>query len=152
MKKICLLFSILLLLPGTLARGEAFTFSDALQREVTLEKKPERVVAFLGSFGESWLLAGGTLLGVTEDAISERGIVLDENVQLIGTTKKPNLELTAALSPDLVLLSSDLDAHLALRPVMDAAGIPYAFFSVNTWQEYMAMTKILPSYRAPGSI
>jgi len=138
-----LLLCLLLLLPLAIARGEAFTFTDALQRKVILKKAPERVVAFLGSFGESWILAGGDLVGVTEDAISERGLALDGSVQLIGTTKKPNLEWTVALSPDLVLLSADLDAHLSLRPVMDAAGIPYAFFSVNTWQEYMDMMEIL---------
>lgn len=141
-KRIYLFFILLLLFSPACARGETFPVTDALGREIILESRPQRVVSFLGSFGETWLLSGGSLAGVTEDAVSERGLELGENVAIIGTNKKPNLELTAALNPGLILLSADLEAHMALRPVLDAMGTPYLFFSVNTWQEYMDMAEI----------
>ena len=140
MKKLLLIFLAFCALSG--ARAESIQWTDALGRQVILSAPPQRVVSFLGSFGETWLLSGGSLCGVTEDAISERGLLLDESIAVIGTNKKPHLELTASLSPELILLSADLEAHLALRPVLDSMGVPYAFFSVNTWQEYLDMMEI----------
>ena len=36
----------------------------------TKEAQPMRVVSLYGSFAEAWILAGGQLVGVTEDAVS----------------------------------------------------------------------------------
>ena len=132
-------FLLLLLLIPLYALGESIGFEDALGRQIILEKRPERTISFFGSFAENWLAAGGVLIGTTEDTVSERGILLDKNTSIIGTNKKPNLELTVSLSPDFLILSAELDAHLALQDVLDTLSIPYAYFSVNTWQEYMAM-------------
>ena len=62
----------------------------------------ERVVSLYGSFSEAWLQAGGTLVGVTDDAVNERGLELPD-AQIIGTNKAPNLELVMALEPDWVI-------------------------------------------------
>ena len=59
--------------------------------EVILESW-DRVASLYGSFAETWLLAGGTLAGTTEDAVSERGLELGEDVAVVGTVKEPSLE------------------------------------------------------------
>ena len=41
------------------ADGDAVTFTDALERTVSVKKNPERVAALLGSFADVWTLAGG---------------------------------------------------------------------------------------------
>lgn len=131
---------LLLLLPALAA---AQTFTDALGREVTLDAPPRRIVAFEGSLAEAVLACGGTLAGTTEDAVSERGLALAQDTAVIGTVKNPSLELTAALEPDLILLSADSSAHLALEGALSALGLPYAYVSFDTYGEYMELAGVL---------
>lgn len=105
--------------------------------------QPQRVVSLLGSFAEAWALAGGELVGVTEDAVSERGMTLDAGVQIIGTTKAPNLELILALAPDLVLYSTEIAGQVELAPVLEELGIPVRGYHVATYLDYMAMMEEL---------
>ena len=102
---------------------------------------PRRVVSLYGSYAEAWAQAGGTLVGATEDAVSERGMDLGE-AQIIGTTKEPNLERVLALDPDLVLLSLDIAAQVSAAEVLEAAGVPCAAFRVDTWQDYARMMDV----------
>lgn len=46
---------------------EAYTFTDDLGREVTVEN-PERVAALLGSYADIWYLAGGEVIASADDA------------------------------------------------------------------------------------
>lgn len=131
MQKLLCLLLILCLLPAA-----ALGLADSLG--VTLDvQSPQRVVCLYGSYAEAWMLAGGTLVGVTDDAISERGMTCD--AQIIGTTKSPNLELILSLDPDLVILSADIAAQVAAAETLSAAGIPCAAFRVDTVQEYAQM-------------
>ena len=43
------------------------------------------VVSLYGSFAECWLLSGGKLAGITEDAVDEHGIEIDDDTALVGT-------------------------------------------------------------------
>lgn len=102
----------------------------------------ERVVSLYGSFSEAWLQAGGTLVGVTDDAVNERGLELPD-AQIIGTNKAPNLELVMALEPDWVILSADIAAQGPAMQVLQEAGIECTAFRVDTWQDYAAMMDVL---------
>jgi iron complex transport system substrate-binding protein len=126
---------------GEEENSPAVTFTDALGNQVTVEN-PQRVVSFYGSFAEMWVLAGGSLVGTTEDAITERQLDLGDDVEIIGTVKKPNLEVTLSLAPDLVLLSADTSEHVQAAETLKAAGIPYAFFRVDYLEDYVAAMKI----------
>lgn len=103
------------------------------------ENPAMRVVSLYGSYAEAWQLAGGTLAGVTEDAVSERGMDLGEHIQIIGTVKEPNLELVIALEPDLVLLSADIASHAAAAQTLEAAGIPCRILRVDTFTDFAGM-------------
>ena len=109
--------------------------------EVTdpVEEQPLRVVSLYGSYAEAWQLAGGTLVGVTEDAVTERGMELGENIRIIGTVKEPNLELVIALEPDLVLLSADIASHPAAAQTLTAAGIPCCISRVDSFADFAEM-------------
>lgn len=117
---------------------EAAVFTDALGYEVTLESW-DRVVSLYGSFAETWLLSGGTLVGTTEDAVSERGLELGEDVAVVGTVKEPSLEAVLAQGPDLVLLSADIAAQVKFHGALAAAGVPHAYYRVDTFGDYLAM-------------
>ncbi|HKL58169.1 MAG TPA: ABC transporter substrate-binding protein, partial [Sphaerochaeta sp.] len=125
--------------PASNASTPLFQFTDDLQREVLLTQRPERVVALSSSFAQTWLLAGGSLVGVTSDAFSREALCLDEEVTLIGTIKDPNSEAILALEPDFVLLSADLPSHLALSDLLTECSIPHAYFHVETLDDYLTM-------------
>ena len=138
-KRLCLLCIALLLLPSFAgAEGAALVDDRGAAIPATA---PQRVVSLYGSYAEAWAQAGGTLVGATEDAVSERGMNLG-TAQIIGTTKEPNLERILALDPDLVILSMDIAAQLSAAEVLEAAGVPCAAFRVDTWQDYARMMDV----------
>lgn len=127
-------------------QADNISFTDALGNELELTtENMQRVVALYGSFAEAWELAGGTLVGVTEDAIEERNMQLGEDVSMIGSVKEPNLEEIIALSPSLVILSADVATQVDLEPALQQAGIPYAYFRVDTVGDYVEMMDVFCS-------
>lgn len=142
MKRLSVLFLFLLCGFAAAAHGEIITFTDALGAEVSLDKTPEKVVSLLGSYGDIWLQAGGTLVGATEDAVTHTGLGLDGDIAIIGSDKTPNLELILALDPDFAILSADTSRHVQARASLEAAGIPCGYFSVLTYEDYMDVLKL----------
>lgn len=84
--------------PETTAVSER-VITDSYGNKTELPDDP-CVVSLYGSFAECWLLSGGKLAGITEDAVDEHGIEIDDDTALVGTVMEPNLESVAALSPD----------------------------------------------------
>lgn len=123
-------------IPGTC------TFTDSMGNTVELEQPPKRVAALLGSYAETWLLAGGEVVAVTQDAYDERGLELPEDTVNLGANQQPDLEALFAAEPDLVLLTPDLDGQMALGDSLEAAKIPAAWFKVETFDDYLTMLKI----------
>lgn len=145
--RVCCALLAALLLAGCGARPEedaaagtsgAASFTDALGHTVSLDSW-ERVVSLYGSFAETWMLAGGTLLGTTEDAVSERGLELGESVSVVGTVKEPGFEEILALDPDFVILSADVAGQVKLHGALEEAGVPHAYYRVDSFEEYLAM-------------
>jgi iron complex transport system substrate-binding protein len=95
-----------------------------------------RVVCAYGSYAECWILSGGELVGVTEDAVSERKLELGEKVTIIGSVKSVDLERLVALRPDLVILSADLSAHRQLAGQLADHGITAGLFRVDSFADY----------------
>lgn len=119
-----------------------YSFTDALGNAVNLENTPERVVSLVGSYAETWLLAGGELIGVTNDVISERGLEVDSETAIVGTIKEPNIEEILALSPDFVLLTTDVESHIKIADILEQTNITYAFFKVEHFEDYLNMLNI----------
>lgn len=120
----------------------AVTFTDALGNTIYVSD-PQRVISLMGSYTEAWMLAGGQVVATTSDAIEERGLELDEDVQIIGTVKEPNLEKIIALNPDFVILSADLAPHISAAETLKKAGITCAFFKVELFDDYLNMLNIM---------
>lgn len=138
----------LLLLPGACTagrqdagEGETVTFTDALDRTVSVEKNPERVASLLGSFADVWTLAGGTLCAAAEDAWEDFALELDDAVN-IGGAHSPSLELLLSADPDFVLASSSTASNAEMRETLEAAGIPVAYFDVDNFGDYLDMLDI----------
>ena len=119
-----------------------YSFIDSINNTVNLKDKPQRVVSLVGSYAETWILAGGNLIGVTDDVISERKMDLASGTNIVGTIKEPNVEEIIALSPDFVLLSPDIESHVKISETLKSSNIPFAFFKVEHFDDYLNMLKV----------
>ena len=127
----------------TEAENNTYTFTDAHDREISMDKNPQKVVVLSGSFAEMWELAGGKLTGVTADAPEDRELDM-EGVTIVGeTTHKPNLETIVSLEPDFVILAADTEQHKALSESLDGMGINNAFFKVEFFDDYLSAMEIM---------
>lgn len=118
----------------------SYTFTDSLNRTVRVDSL-DRVAIASGSLADCWLLAGGTVCAVTRDAIEERNLELPDDVIDLGSLKNPNAELLLSSGLDLVILMPSYSAHLALAELLDKAKIPYAYFDVETFDDYLGLLK-----------
>lgn len=145
MKKLIYLIVIYLILSGcALQKNETsisdLSLTDSLGNTVSLPQNA-RIASAYGSFSECWLLAGGTLVGVTDDAVNERNLPLNEETQIIGTVKDINIETLVALKPDYVIMSEDITAQKALSENLDALGIAHGYYKVDRFDDYDNMMK-----------
>lgn len=150
MKKILTLLLLWALALGLLAgcapnraniQENTVTFTDALGREVSVGRAPQRVAALLGSFADVWVLSGGTLCAAAEDAWEDFGLELPGAVNL-GGAHSPNLERLLSADPDFVIASASTASNVELREVLEAAGITVAYFDVDHFEDYLDMLKI----------
>ena len=118
------------------------TFTDDAGNEVTVDN-PQRVVACMGSFANAWELAGGTLVGVSDDALTAAGWTIESpDVATVGDFTAVNLEAIMALNPDFVIMTSGTggrgadSSQVDLRDALVGAGIPVAYFEVTTFDDY----------------
>lgn len=122
-----------------LVSGAGVTLTDWTGHEAVFEEIPQRVVAVSGSLGEVWLNAGGTLIGTTQDAITERNLDLGGDVAVVGTIKEPDLETILSLEPDFVILSADIGSHQDLTKTLAELSIPYGLFHEEYFEDYLAL-------------
>lgn len=119
-----------------------YTFTDSLGNSVVLDERPERVVSLVGSYAETWILAGGKVTGATDDVIKEGRLEASDEISIVGTVKDPNAEEILSLSPDFILLSPDIENHLKLGEILEEANIAHAYFKVEYFEDYLKMLDI----------
>ena len=120
---------------------ETVTFIDALDRTVTVKKKPQRVAALLGSFADVWQLSGGNVCAATDDAWDDFGLSLDNAVN-IGGAHSPSLESVFSSDPEFVLASASTAADVNMLQSLQNAGVTVAYFDVDCFDDYLEMLNI----------
>ncbi len=123
-----------------------YTFTDDLGNQVTVDN-PQRVVACMGSFADVWQLAGGTLVGASQDAFADYGIDA-QSVQSVGDFSSLSLEAILACDPDFVIMTGSTSgrgggvAQTDLKDALEASGVPVAYFTVTTFDDYLRMLRV----------
>lgn len=117
---------------------------DDLGREVRVESF-SRVAALTGSLGDIWMLAGGSLSAVAEDAWSELSLELDDNTINLGSSHAISKDTLISLSPDLVIASSRLSNQLELREALESCKIDVVYFDIPDVEGYVRVLRELTS-------
>ena len=117
------------------------TVKDDLDREVTLEAEPERVAVLMGSFAETWLLAGGKLIAAPKDAWEDFELDLNESVTDLGSYMKISAEALFGLESDLIIASANTKNQMELKDTLENAGLNVLYFDVNGFEDYLRMLK-----------
>lgn len=117
--------------------AQTVEITDAAGNTIVFEEEAQRVAALSGSFGEIWLNAGGTLVATTKDAVTDRGLDLADDVQIIGSIKEPDLEALLAAEPDFVIMTADTGSHVEMAVTLQQAGIPCGLFKVEYFEDYL---------------
>ena len=130
--------------PPAASEAAAYAFTDDLGREVALEAAPRRVAALTGSYADIWCTAGGkdTLTASASDAWTDFDLDLSAGVANLGGAMGVSVEELLASEPDLVLASTNIPSNQEMLPALEAAGIDVAFFSVDTFEDYLRMLKV----------
>ena len=126
------------------AEGTTLTFTDDLDREVTVPVQPQRVAVLLGSYTDVWCLAGGqdTLVAAADDAWTDFDLGLGDDVANLGSLMEPNMEELIVAQPDLVIASSNTTSNVELLPSLEELGVPVIYFGVNSFTDYLEMLDV----------
>ncbi len=127
---------------GENSAADGVTFTDALDREVTVPKNPERAAALLGSFAEVWTLAGGELAAAPDDAWVDLDLNLSDDVQNLGKVNQLSMEALLSAEPDFIIASSSVRVDLEWLDTIENTDIPIAYFDVSDFEDYLALLKI----------
>lgn len=128
-------------LPGSQSSGNGYTFTDDLGRTVTVDS-PKRTAVLLGSFAQVWQLAGGEICATAEDAWEDLGLPLSEDTVNLGGMQELSMELLLVSRPDFIIASANTRQNLEWKEILEATGIPTAYFNVSDFDSYLRMLKI----------
>jgi len=117
------------------------TFTDDLGRIISVDK-PQRTAALLGSFAQIWMLAGGEVCATADDAWDDLGLELREDTVNLGSIKELSLEMLLSSEPDFILASANTRQHMEWKDVLEATGIPVAYFNVADFNDYLRLLEI----------
>ncbi|MBR0416462.1 MAG: ABC transporter substrate-binding protein [Firmicutes bacterium] len=118
------------------------TVTDDLGREVTIDAEPQAVAAIMGSFADTWVLAGGTLKAAVHDAWEDFGLDLGDDAVDLGKYNAINLEQLFGAEVDLVLASANTKKQVDIKDTLESAGVKVLYFNVNSFGDYLRMLKI----------
>ena len=118
------------------------TVTDDLGRSITIEKKPEAVAALIGSFADTWVLAGGELKAAVNDAWEDFELPLGEDVVNLGKYNTVSLEQIFSSGADLVIASGNTKKQVEFKETLEKSGVNALYFNVNSFEDYLRMLKV----------
>lgn len=102
------------------------------------------MVALSRSVGELWLLAGGNLVGATDDSFDLEGISADATS--VGSIAKPDQEAIVALDPDFVMATEEIPTQKKVCEALEEQGIACYDEDINSFEDYEEVMRELTSW------
>ena len=139
-----LALALTMLIGGAAAAQETMILTDDLGRSVTIERRPQRVAALIGSFADIWCLAGGAdaLVAAADDTFRKFDLPISAETINLGATKDISLEKLLAAQPQLVIASCSTAEQVALEPVLSQMGLNTVYFDVDSFEDYLRMLRV----------
>ena len=139
-----LALALAMLIGGAAAAQETMILTDDLGRSVTIERRPQRVAALIGSFADIWCLAGGAdaLVAAADDTFRKFDLPISAETINLGATKDISLEKLLAAQPQLVIASCSTAEQVALEPVLSQMGLNTVYFDVDSFEDYLRMLRV----------
>lgn len=120
---------------------ETVTFTDSRNKEITLNKHPERVVVLFNSYLEIWANAGGSVVGRLEES-EEKIVKGTEDAEVVGTQRSISLEKVLSMKPDLVILNGNSSSQMELVPILEDNGIGVIALSYFKKDDYFKLVRL----------
>ncbi|WP_144027953.1 ABC transporter substrate-binding protein [Paenibacillus sp. 32352] len=108
------------------------SFKDDIGRTIDLKTQPKRIIVLSPQLLDLLYAVDGSAIAKTTSpsaAVPEQA----KGIEDVGGMTTVNTEKLLALKPDLVIGSTSF--HRELANVLDASGIPFALFSLSTYQD-----------------
>lgn len=136
--------ALAMLIGGIAAAQETMILTDDLGRSVTIERRPQRVAALIGSFADIWCLAGGAdaLVAAADDTFRKFDLPISAETINLGATKDISLEKLLAAQPQLVIASCSTAEQVALEPMLSQMGLNTVYFDVDSFEDYLRMLRV----------
>ena len=134
------------------AEQTAITVKDDLDREITLEARPQRVAVLMGSFAETWQLAGGELIAAPKDAWEDFDLGLGEDVVDLASYQKISVEALFDLNADLIIASANTKSQVEMKETLESAKVNVLYFDVNGFEDYLRMLKTCTDITGRGDL
>lgn len=114
--------------------ADTLTYDDLLAGEVTIQKRPQRVIVMINAVMELWYMAGGSAVARIEgeDNIPEEA----KNLPTIGTASTPSVEKIVGCEPDLVILMNTMSKSREIQPALQEAGVPNISVRYKDYQDF----------------
>ena len=120
---------------------DSVTFTDVRNKEITLNKNPERVVVVFNSYLEIWMKNGGSVVGTIEPS-GDKPVEGTENAEIVGTLGAVSLEKVLSLKPDVVIVNGNSNHHMELVPVLEQNGIGVVALEFTLKDDYFKLARL----------
>lgn len=108
---------------------------DLLGRTVTIESRPEAVVAISPTATEFVYAAGGTIIGRSSSVDFPAAAA---NAQDVGSAYQPSFDQMLALNPDLIVADSSIHVQPDLKSALEGLGVPIIFAGATSLEDVYA--------------
>ena len=111
------------------------TLIDGIDNEVTISKNLQRVIVLQNSILDLWYMVGGTAIArVSGDTNVPKEA---EEIEIVGSLGSPNLETIIALQPDLIIMPSNMSAHIEMQDVFKQNNIEHFYVDYSLYTDFI---------------
>lgn len=126
---------------GVKIEDDKVTFTDDRDKEVALNKNPEKVVCLYNSYLDIWYKCGGTVIGRVEES-DDKPVDEARDAEVVGEMGSPSLEKILSLEPDLVILNNKFKEQAKMADVLEQNNIEVIALENKGKEDYFKTVRL----------